>query len=144
MAGAEAMIRLGGDERSRTNRLCGLAIVLAILMFAAGSVGHRPSWVLTILFAFNLCMGALQPLMQSWLNEQIGADNRATLLSFNSTFATLGGSMGLLSSGAIADRVGIQATWQFSGLISLAALPCYLVLRRRAATTLSGHAQVRG
>jgi MFS family permease len=144
MAGAEAMIRLGGNERSRANRLSALAVLLAILMFAAGSVGHRPSWVLAILFAFNLCMGALLPLTQSWLNEQIGSENRATLLSFSSTFATLGGSMGLLSSGAIADRIGVQATWQFSGLISLAALPCYLILRRRTATSLANLTQAPG
>jgi MFS family permease len=138
MAGAEAMIRMGGDERTRANYLSALTIGLAVLMFAAGSAGPRPSWVLAILFAFNLCLGALLPLAQSWLNEQIGPADRATLLSFNSTFATLGGSMGLLSSGAIADRVGIQATWQFAGLISLAALPCYLVLRQSATTQVSG------
>jgi len=66
---------------------------------------------------------------QSWLNEQIVASERATLLSFSSTFSTMGGSTGLLLGGVLADRAGIQATWQLGGLISLAALPCYLALR---------------
>jgi MFS family permease len=131
MAGAETVIRMGGGETARANRLSILAVAVSVLMFASGAVGNRPSLVLAIFFALNFCMGSLMPMMQSWLNEQIGAGERATLLSFNSTFATLGGSMGLLFGGAIADRSGIQVTWAFAGMISLAALPCYLMLRHR-------------
>ena len=108
-----------------------LAIASAALMFTAGVVGHRPSMVLPILAALNFCWGSLMPLAQSWFNEQLRAAERATLLSFNSTFATLGGSMGLLAGGVIADRAGVQATWQFGGLLSLAVVPCYLALRTR-------------
>jgi MFS family permease len=129
MLGAEAMIRTGGDENIRRQRLTLLAIASAVLMFSAGAVGHRPSIVLPILAALNFCWGSLMPLAQSWFNEQLGAAERATLLSFNSTFATLGGSMGLLAGGVIADWAGIQATWQFGGLLSLAVVPCYLALR---------------
>lgn len=127
LAGAETVVRLGSAQRGR--RLSGLVALGAIFIFAAGAVGHRPNLVLILLFGFNLCTGALFPMAQSWLNEQIDAGERATLLSFNSTFSTLGGSIGLLVGGVIADRAGIQATWQLSGLISLAALPCYLTLR---------------
>ena len=131
MAGAEAMIRTGVDETMRPQRLTLLAIASAALMFTAGVVGHRPSMVLPILAALNFCWGSLMPLAQSWFNEQLRAAERATLLSFNSTFATLGGSMGLLAGGVIADRAGVQATWQFGGLLSLAVVPCYLALRTR-------------
>jgi MFS family permease len=129
MAGAEAIIRMGGDEQLRPQRLTLMAIAAALLMFTAGAVGHRPSIVLPILTILNFCWGALMPLAQSWLNEQLAPQERATLLSFNSTFATLGGSMGLLAGGAIADRAGVQTTWQFGGLLSLAVVPCYLALR---------------
>ncbi len=129
MAGAEAMIRMGGDESVRPQRLIMLAAASGLLMFTGGAVGHRPSMVLVILATLNFCWGSLMPLAQSWLNEHIGAAERATLLSFNSTFATMGGSMGLLSGGLIADWAGIQATWQFCGLLSLAVVPCYLALR---------------
>jgi MFS family permease len=81
----------------------------------------------------NLCFGAMQPLTQSWFNEQIGAGDRATLLSFNSTFATAGGSIGLLAGGAVADGYGLARAWQLSGLVSLAAVPCYLRLRAHPA-----------
>jgi MFS family permease len=79
----------------------------------------------------------MQPLTQSWFNEQIGAGERATLLSFNSTFATAGGSIGLLVSGTIADAHGISVAWQFSALVSLAALPCFWYLRPSAAAPAS-------
>jgi len=129
MAGAEAVIRIGDDQNARPRRLAVLAIASAMLLFSAGAVGHRPSTVLAILAAFNLCWGSLMPLLNSWFNEQLEADERATLLSFNSTFSTLGGSMGLIVGGVIADRTSIQRTWQFGGLLLLAVVPCYLALR---------------
>jgi MFS family permease len=76
-------------------------------------------------------MGAVLPFAQSWVNEEIAADQRATLLSFRSTFETLGGSLGLIVTGAIADRTGIPSAWRFAGLLTLATLPCYLALRGR-------------
>jgi hypothetical protein len=48
----------------------------------------------------------------------------------------MGGSLGLLIGGVIADRAGIQTTWQFSGLLSLAVVPCYLALRPRTARAI--------
>jgi MFS family permease len=132
IVGAEGMVRFRADENARTTRLCMLTLALGMLMFAAGAVGHRPSAVLAIFVAFNVCMGAFFPLTQSWFNEQIGAGERATLLSFSSTFSTLFSSIGLLAGGLVADRAGIQTTWQVSGVITLFALPCYLALRSRA------------
>jgi MFS family permease len=138
MAGAETMIRMGGEASARPQRLVVLTISSAALMFAGGAVGHRPSIVLPILAILNFCWGSLIPLAQSWFNEQIGADERATLLSLNSTFSTMGGSCGLLVGGIIADRAGIQATWQFCGLLSLAVVPCYLALRSENASAAMG------
>jgi hypothetical protein len=48
-------------------------------------------------------------------------------------FATMGGSMGLLGEGAVADKFGIPVAWQMSGVLTLAAMPCYLMLRARRA-----------
>jgi MFS family permease len=135
MAGAEAMIRMGGDEGSRPQRLSIIAFLAAVFMFLAGAAGHRASVVLLVLTGLNVCWGSLMPTAQSWFNEQLTATERATLLSFNNMFATLGGSIGLIAGGIIADEAGIQTTWQFSGLLSLAVVPCYLMLRGRPAVT---------
>jgi len=140
MAGAEAMIRIGSNATARPQRLSILAVLSAVLMFSAGALGRRPSFVLPVLTALNFCWGSLMPIAQSWFNEQLDAAERATLLSFNSTFATLGGSIGLIAGGILADRAGIQATWRFGGLLSLAVVPCYLSLRTRR----SSAAAVRG
>jgi MFS family permease len=141
MIGAELVMYMGASENARGRRLSLLIVIVGAMLFGAGAAGPRINIVLAVLTAMNICTGAMQPLMQSWLNEQIIGDERATLLSFNSTFATAGGSIGLLASGAIADARGIPTAWQFSALLSLVALPCYWSLRGPAvepATNLTG------
>jgi MFS family permease len=131
MLGAEVMIwTIARDRHGRANRLVFLSIGLAALLYASGATGNHSALVLVLLSALNVGMGAVLPLAQSWINEEIEANQRATLLSFRSTFETLGGSLGLLATGLIADHAGIPAAWRFAGLLSLAALPCYLALRR--------------
>ena len=96
-----------------------------------------------MLFIMNLFTGAMMPLVQSWFNEQLESGNRATLLSFRSTFETMGGSIGLLFAGRIADTAGIPFEWQIAGLISLCAAPVYWATRRRevAEVALAGTAK---
>jgi len=131
MIGAEAVARLKGDESGRARALGALIVSAAVLLFVAGAAAGRPNFVIPILFAMNLCTGAMGPLGQSWFNEQIGPDERATLLSFNSTLGTLGGSIGLLFGGWIADASGIPFGWQIAAFISLGSAACYWALRTR-------------
>jgi MFS family permease len=131
MIGAEWIIRAAGGEHTRASRVSALLIASAVLLFAAGLFAAMPLVSLAMLFAMNLCTGAMQPLVQSWFNEQIGAGQRATLLSFSSTFQTFGGSVGLLFGGWVADTAGIPFAWQVAALISLGAAPLYWALRVR-------------
>jgi len=131
LLGAEAVVRFQPNGSSRAGLLTGLAASASALMFAAGWCGSRTAMVLALLFGLNLCVGAIEPLARSWFNEEIEAEDRATLLSFQTTFGTLGGAIGLLISGRLADLYGIGAAWEFSGLILAAAAPCYLALRTR-------------
>jgi MFS family permease len=137
MLGAEAIMHLYASEAARATRLCWLTVVVGVMLFIAGAAGHRPIFVLIVLTMMNVCNGVMQPLTQSWFNEQIRAGERATLLSFNSTFATAGGSIGLLVNGMLADARGISTAWQFSAILSLAAFPCYWALRPRVAAPAS-------
>jgi hypothetical protein len=59
------------------------------------------------------------------------AANGATLLSFQSTFATAGSIAGLPAQGWIMDRAGAGATWLAAGALSMLQVPCYLALRDR-------------
>ena len=135
MIGAEISARLESDEMRRAGRVSALVIFASIMLFMAGAFGNRPLLALAMLFAMNLCTGAMQPLLQSWFNEQLESGNRATLLSFNSTFQTMGGSIGLLIGGRVADTAGIPFEWQMAALISLCAAPIYWAIRRSAART---------
>ena len=67
------------------------------------------------------------------VNDEIDADRRVTLLSFNSTGGRMGGIAGLLAGGLIADRAGIPVQWQISSLLCLCSAPFYVLARRRSA-----------
>ena len=131
LVGAEISARLQGDENQRAARVSMLIIAASTMLFLAGLFGGRPAVSLAMLFVMNLFTGAMMPLVQSWFNEQLESGNRATLLSFNSTFQTMGGAVGLLVAGRIADTAGIPFEWQIAGLISLCAAPVYWATRRR-------------
>jgi len=129
MIGAEAVVRGGIEARDRGARLAAMVAGASALLFVGGAMAHQPTVALISLFIMNLCAGAMEPLTHSWFNEHIEADDRATLLSFNSTFSTMGGSLGLLAAGRVADAFGIPAAWEMGALILLAAAPCYWAIR---------------
>ncbi len=143
LVGAEVSARLQGDESQRAARVSMLIVAASTMLFLAGLFGGRPAVSLTMLFVMNLFTGAMMPLVQSWFNEQLESGNRATLLSFRTTFETMGGSIGLLFAGRIADTAGIPFEWQIAGLISMCAAPVYWAMRRResAEVALAGSAK---
>jgi len=96
MIGAEMSARIAYEESQRAAVVASLVLGASIMLFLAGLFGARPIVALAMLFGMNICTGAMQPLITSWFNEQIESSNRATLLSFNSTIATMGGAVGLL------------------------------------------------
>jgi MFS family permease len=136
LIGAEAIARFRNEDPRRAEILTGLVTAASAMLILAGLSGQRPNLVMALLFIMNLFTGAMFPLTQSWFNEEIGSEQRATLLSFNSTFATLGGSIGLLFGGWLADAFGISFAWQVAGLISLASAACYWALRPRTAAAV--------
>ena len=143
LIGAEVSARFMVNETQRAARVSMLVIAASAMLFLAGLFGGRPAVSLAILFVMNLFTGAMMPLVQSWFNEQLESGNRATLLSFRTTFETGGGSLGLLFAGHIADTAGIPFEWQIAGLISLCAAPVYWAMRRRevAEVALAGTAK---
>ncbi len=143
LVGAEISARLPGRRNQRAARVSMLIIAASAMLFLAGLFGGQPAVSLAMLFIMNLFTGAMMPLVQSWFNEQLESGNRATLLSFNSTFQTMGGAIGLLVAGRIADTAGIPFEWQIAGLISVCAAPVYWATRRResAAVALAGSAK---
>jgi MFS family permease len=131
MLGAEIVVRTmteprdARDQSARALQLAALAIILGSLLIGAGFASHHRRFVIVALFGLNVCFGAVMPLMQTWFNEQIGAGERATLLSFESTFSTIGAAIGLLVGGRVADYGGLGAAWILAGVISISAAICF-------------------
>jgi MFS family permease len=132
LAGAEFIARYQPSGNSRALLLSVLAFSSGSLLLAAGMAGAHLPVMLAMLFLMNFCSGATQPVATSWINEHLEAGTRATLLSFQSTFATLGGAIGLLACGWIADRRGLLAGWYLAGATGL--IPAFFYFRLRSET----------
>lgn len=129
LTGAELIVRFPPRSANRASLLTLLALGTGSMLLGAALTGNLQA-TLAMLFLMNMCSGAMQPLSQTWINEHLKAANRATLLSFQSTFATFGGAMGLLLCGWIADHHGLLAGWSVAGMIGLCPAAFYWMLRR--------------
>jgi len=75
---------------------------------------------LPLMLAFYLLhelpRGAWFPLMDAYLQKRIPSAERATISSFCAVAPHIGGAVGLVVSGVIAQKFGIMITWVISGL----------------------------
>jgi MFS family permease len=122
-------------ERLRRERVLFAAALWrgALLMAAAAATTLFPAlggWLLQ-----EVSYGASEPVLQSWTNEHVPADRRATVLSIRSMAGTLGGGAGLVAIGLVARDYGIPAAWTASAALFLLAAPAYLLLGRLGTTT---------
>jgi MFS family permease len=85
--------------------------------------------VLLIFLAHEFARGVYRPLKDAYLNSHIPSAERATLLSFDSMGTRLGGMIGLLMSGYLAQSVSIPSAWIISG--SILIIGTVLVARKR-------------
>jgi MFS family permease len=132
LAGSEIAARIALDRARRGIFMAGLTALASVLMWGAGAGAGHVHVALLMFTLTNFCGGLIQPVQQSWFNEQIDGEYRATLLSFQTTFATFGAAAGLPAGGRVADRFGIGVAWQMVGILSMLSVPCYWALRPRA------------
>ena len=76
--------------------------------------------------------GLSEPIFLSWINDRIGPEQRATIISVRSMFVTLGGAVGLLCLGLVARGYGIPLAWALSATLLLLTAPWFLLLGSRA------------
>jgi MFS family permease len=55
------------------------------------------------------------PIKNGYIHENIPSEVRSTIISFESLALHIGGGIGLLISGFIANSFGIKATWLIMG-----------------------------
>lgn len=112
--------------------LFGVALWRAAFLVAAALVDAL--WpMVAALVIFEIGTAARQPIVSAWLNEHVGEDLRATVLSVGGMAFMLGGSLGLVAIGMVARAWGIPAAWLVCAALFAAMAPLYLVLGRVAA-----------
>ena len=74
--------------------------------------------------------GIAQPIRQAYLNEHIPSAQRATVLSFDSFFADVGGVGGQLGLGALAQNTSKALAYTVGGVIYSIAVPLYRIAGR--------------
>jgi MFS family permease len=103
----------------------------ATLGIAAAATTFSPAvagWLLQ-----ELGSGVSEPVLQSWMNENVAARARATVLSVRSMAVTFTGGVGLVVIGLAARDAGIPLAWGISAALFVLMAPAFLLLGRLAA-----------
>lgn len=115
MVGAKLVpILLRHTSERRALLLCHTLTALC-LMGAAASNAFSPALVLFL--AHELGRGAFQPIKEAYLHDAIPKKERATISSFESVSHHLGGAVGLVASGLLAQYGSIPLAWMLSGMM---------------------------
>jgi sugar phosphate permease len=70
-----------------------------------------------VFLAHEVLRGVFKPLKDAYLHDQIPSEQRATIISFESIAHHVGGGIGLIFTGAVAQLVSPTAAWIFAGLV---------------------------
>lgn len=93
----------------RTQVITGLIVIAAALMPGL-------PFIVTLFLLHETPRGCWNPLMDSYLQKRIPSSERATIASFCAIAPHIGGAIGLVVSGVIAQCFGIATAWVVSGI----------------------------
>ena len=113
----------------RTTLFLGASGVFTIALVGVGVANSFPV-ALALLCLAGVTMGVQTPVRQSFINQVVPTDQRATVLSVDSMMAGGGGVVGQTSLGALSERSGFSAGYIIGGSATLIALPLLLLVRR--------------
>jgi MFS family permease len=99
------------------------------LLLAALATTFTP--ILAGILLQEAAFGLSEPIFLASINDRIGPELRATVMSVRSMFVTLGGSLGLVALGLVARSQGIPTAWVIAAMMLFAIAPCFLLLRAR-------------
>jgi MFS family permease len=100
-----------------------------MLLLAALAGSFSP--VLFGILMQEAAFGLSEPIFMASINDRIGPERRATVISVRSMFVTLGGALGLVTLGLVARGQGIPTAWVIAGVILFVLAPWFLLLRGR-------------
>jgi MFS family permease len=143
IAGGVLAARLRKLFRRRTS-----AVILASLLSVASLVIlglNSLFWLAVILLmVWGFVFAVAEPVRQAYLNDMIPSKQRATVLSFDSLFGSLGGVFIQPALGRSADVWGYSTSLVIGGLVELIGVPIMFASRRQKdpADTKSDHVVV--
>ena len=118
-------------------RLCGKRTTL--LLWAAGiqtvaaiGIGLSPSFPIALicLLVVTATMGVVGPVRQAYIHQMVPGEQRATVVSFDSMVANLGGVGGQAGLGYLAKVRDYPTGYIVGGAATVLAIPLYVAIRR--------------
>jgi MFS family permease len=116
----------------RTTALIAIAALNTITLALVG-VADSFAGVIALTVVWGLLFAATMPIRQAYLNALIPSQQRATILSFDSSMSSAGGVWAQPALGRAADVWGYGSSYLASAAISALALPFLVVSRRQNA-----------
>lgn len=130
IAGNALVTPLSRIVRTRTGLLMLSIAVQAVTAVACGVL--TDFYVVVALYlVYGMAIGVSMPVKQAYVNAHIPSAQRATIISLDSTFASVGGVLGQSVWGWLARARSIGEAWVWSGATLLLGLPLYWLARRR-------------
>jgi MFS family permease len=130
IAGGVIAPRLRGlfAKRTSTVILASLLSVISLIILGVNSL----FWLAVILLmVWGFVFAVAEPVRQAYLNDMIPSKQRATVLSFDSLFGSLGGVFIQPALGRSADLWGYGSSLVIGGLVELIGVPIMLASRRQ-------------
>ena len=130
VAGGLLAPRVRGLFARRTSTVIGASLTSVVVLILLGlTSAFGRAIVLLVLWGFVFAVAG--PVRQAYLNDMIPSPQRATVLSFDSLFGSLGGVVVQPALGRAADIGGYGASLVIGGVVQLIGVPFLRASRRQ-------------
>lgn len=130
IAGGVLAPRIRGLFAKRTSTVIGASLLSVVSLVVLGL--NSIFWLAVIfLMVWGFVFAVAEPVRQAYLNGMIPSKQRATVLSFDSLFGSLGGVFIQPALGRSADVWGYGTSLVIGGLVELVGIPIMLASRRQ-------------
>lgn len=135
--GMMAFIALGGflvshlNTHSKERRIILLAMAYVGLLVAMSALAKAMPLAILFFLLHEVGRGFWNPMKDSYLQQHIPSHERATITSFCAVAPHIGGAIGLVISGFIAQMFGITVAWVVAGVVLIGGA---VILRKNGTT----------
>ena len=130
VAGGVLASRIRGLFARRTSTIIGASLASVVCLIVLGLTSMF--WLAVVfLVIWGFVFAVAGPIRQSYLNDMIPSKQRATVLSFDSLFGSLGGVFIQPALGRAADLWGYGTSLVIGGVVELIGIPFLFASRRQ-------------